>query len=67
MQATFEEFLPLGLRIQIEKTKCFIILFYRGAKICIPWFDRPCTYYDAILPLRVLLLKKHNPKVYRLE
>ena len=37
----------------------------RGAKICIPWFDRPCTYYDAILPLRVLLLRKHNPKVYR--
>jgi hypothetical protein len=41
------------------------LIIFRGAKICIPWFDRPCTYYDAILPLRVLLLKKHNPKVYR--
>ena len=35
----------------------------RGAKINIPWYDKPCTYYDAILPLRVLLLKYHNPKV----
>lgn len=38
----------------------------RGAKIVIPWYDKACTYYDAILPLRVLLLKYHNPKVYHL-
>jgi len=38
----------------------------RGAKITIPWYDKPCTYYDAILPLRVLLLKYSNPKVYEL-
>ena len=29
-------------------------------------YDKPCTYYDAILPLRVLLLKYSNPKVYEL-
>ena len=29
-------------------------------------YDKPCTYYDAILPLRVLLLKYTNPKVYEL-
>ena len=38
----------------------------RGAKITIPWYDKPCTYYDSILPLRVLLLKYTNPKVYQL-
>jgi len=38
----------------------------RGAKITIPWYDKPCTYYDAILPLRVLILKYTNPKVYSL-
>jgi len=38
----------------------------RGAKITIPWYDKPCTYYDAILPLRVLILKYTNPKVYEL-
>ena len=29
-------------------------------------YDKPCTYYDAILPLRVLLLKYTNPKVFQL-
>ncbi len=38
----------------------------RRASVAVPWFDKPCAYYDAILPLRVLLLKMHNPKVYRL-
>ena len=42
-----------------------IFVLHRGAKISIPWFDRPCTFYDAILPLRVLLLRKHNPKIYK--
>ena len=31
-----------------------------------PWFDKPCSYYDAILPIRILMLKISNPKVYRL-
>ena len=38
----------------------------RGTKIKIPWFDKPCSYYDAILPLRVMLLKKTNPRAYNL-
>ena len=29
----------------------------------LPNLLQPCAYYDAILPLRVLLLKMHNPKV----
>ncbi len=36
----------------------------RKAKVCIPFFDRPCTFYDAILPLRVLLLKIHAPRYH---
>jgi len=47
----------------IEECQLFM---KRGAKITIPWYDRPCTYYDAILPLRVLLTKYHNPQVYYL-
>ena len=47
----------------IEECQLFM---KRGAKITIPWYDRPCTYYDAILPLRVLLTKFHNPQVYYL-
>ena len=42
------------------------LLTSRGAKIKIPWFDKPCSYYDAVLPLRVLLLKKYNPAAYHL-
>ncbi len=38
----------------------------RRASVTVPWFDRPCAYYDAILPIRVLLLKMSNPKVYGL-
>ena len=47
----------------IEECK---LLKSRGAKIKIPWFDKPCSYYDAILPLRVMLLQKTNPKAYNL-
>ena len=47
----------------IEECK---LLKSRGAKIKIPWFDKPCSYYDAILPLRVMLLKKTNPRAYNL-
>ena len=47
----------------IEECK---LLKSRGCKIKIPWFDKPCSYYDAILPLRVMLLKKTNPKAYNL-
>ena len=39
-------------------TTSYFIYFFR--------YDKPCTYYDAILPLRVLLLKYTNPKVYEL-
>jgi hypothetical protein len=42
------------------------LLKLRKSTVTVPWFDKPCAYYDAILPLRVLLLKLHNPKVYRL-
>ncbi len=38
----------------------------RRSSVTVPWFDRPCAYYDAILPIRVLLLKMSNPKVYGL-
>ena len=38
----------------------------RKTSIAVPWFDKPCSYYDAILPIRVLLLKLCNPKIYRL-
>ena len=47
----------------IEECK---LLKSRGSKIKIPWFDKPCSYYDAILPLRVMLLQKTNPKAYNL-
>ena len=47
----------------IEECK---LLKSRGSKIKIPWFDTPCSYYDAILPLRVMLLQKTNPKAYNL-
>ena len=47
----------------IEECK---LLKSRGAKIKIPWFDKPCSYYDAILPLRVMILKKTNPRAYNL-
>ena len=47
----------------IEECK---LLKSRGCNIKVPWFDKPCSYYDAILPLRVLLLQKTNPKAYHL-
>ena len=38
-----------------------------GTNIFVPWFDKPCFYYDAILPIRILLLKGSNPKIYKYE
>ena len=52
-------------RLASHAAECALMCF-RRATVTVPWFDKPCAYYDAILPLRVLLLKMHNPKVYRL-
>jgi len=38
----------------------------RGAKVEVTTFGKANRYYDAILPLRVLLLKLTDPRVYRL-
>ena len=43
------------------------ILFQeRGSKIEVTMFGKPNRIYDALIPLRVLLLKLNNNKVYRL-
>ena len=52
-------------RLPSHKPECTIFQL-RKANVTVPWFDKPCSYYDAILPIRVLLLKMHNPKVYHL-
>ena len=49
-------------RLASHAAECALMCF-RRATVTVPWFDKPCAYYDAILPLRVLLLKMHNPKV----
>ena len=49
-------------RLASHVAECTLLRF-RRATVNVPWFDKPCAYYDAILPLRVLLLKMHNPKV----
>ena len=38
----------------------------RGAKVAVDTLKGPNKVYDAILPMRVLMLKLLNPKVYRL-
>ncbi len=58
-------FVPANNRLPVHVAEC-AILRLRGAAVTVPWFDRPCAYYDAILPIRVLLLRMSNPKVYRL-
>ncbi len=55
----------MSLRLPSHLAECAMFKL-RGAKIVVPWFDRPCSYYDAILPIRVLLLKLSKPKIYRL-
>ena len=49
-------------RLASHLAECALMRF-RRATVNVPWFDKPCAYYDAILPLRVLLLKMNNPKV----
>ena len=38
----------------------------RGARVRVTAFSRPNSLYDAVLPLRVLLLKLSNPNTFRL-
>ncbi|TRY75492.1 hypothetical protein TCAL_08645 [Tigriopus californicus] len=52
-------------RIPAHRAECAIFQS-RKAVVNVPWFDKPCAYYDAILPMRILFLKWYNPKVYRL-
>jgi len=47
-------------------TRECVLFQERESKISISGFGKPNRLYDAILPLRILLLKLNNPKVYRL-
>ena len=38
----------------------------RGSRVSVTGFGKPNKMYDAVLPLRLLLLKLWDKKVYRL-
>lgn len=55
---------PSCARSPLHQAECAVFAA-KKAVITVPWFDKPCGYYDAILPIRILLLKMSNPKIYK--
>ena len=43
-----------------------LMLQERGSRVSVTGFGKPNKMYDAVLPLRLLLLKLWDKKVYRL-
>ena len=43
-----------------------MMLQERGSRVSVTGFGKPNKMYDAVLPLRLLLLKLWDKKVYRL-